>query len=566
LIKPDFDFCRRDLCVCLAQAGRIEEARSLMREGPAFDENSASYYFFIGNMQLVSGENLEACVSFSKALQLQPGDAQILLNLGASQLRLQNPHGALKTYQSLLQIDDNSAQTYAHIAAALQQMGHLQSAIETYYKALQIDPDYLAARQSLLFALTYTVNYRQDEYLKEAKVYGALVSAKAMPYSHWACLEDSCIERPIRVGFLSGDLRSHPVGVFLESVLQNIDASRIACHAYSANKREDVITARLKPLFTKWDEVTALNDHALAEKIHNDGIDILVDLAGHTGENRLPVFAWRSAPIQVAWLGYWASTGVAEIDYFLTDDTSLPIHEAKFYSEKPWYLPNTRLCMSPPTVDHQILVSELPALRNGFITFGTYQILSKISDETLAVWARVLLQIPTAKMRIQSRPLAHPQVVNEFSERLTAAGIDLKRVDLHGGSNRPDYLASYREVDIVLDTFPFPGGTTTAEALWMGVPTITISGDSLLARQGESMLRCVGLNDWVAKTKDEYVELAQSHAGELLKLSRMRSMLREISSKSPLFDAARFAENLQDAFVEMRREKTGKRNEQKMSA
>lgn len=547
----DFELCRRDLCVSLAHAGQIEEARAVAKQGPAMDEDSVDFHYFTGNMHLAAGENIEASRCFEKALQKKLGDPSILLNLGAAQLKQQNPFAALETYRTMLALDIDHAQTHTQIAAALRQGGQLELAIQSYQKALACNPEYLNARQSLLYALTYSLHFDPAQYLIEAKKYGAIATARAKPYGEWLCKIRGDTSRPLRVGFVSGDLRSHPVGAFLESILKNINADRLTCVAYSCGTQEDAVTQRLQSLFAEWVPVATLSDQKLAEKIHAGKIDILVDLAGHTGLNRLPVFAWRPAPIQVSWLGYWASTGMAEMDYLLVDKLSVRKEEEQYFSEKLLYLPDTRLCMSPPRTDRPIHVRPLPSLRKGYVTFASFQILTKMTDQSFSVWSKILARVPGARLRLQSLPLAFPEARTAIQQRLESVGIDVQRVDLFGGVPRAEYLASYADVDIVLDTFPFPGGTTTAEALWMGVPTVTLTGNTLLERQGESMLRCAGLADWVATTEQEYIQLALVKVADLGQLEKLRANLRARVLASPLFDGASFARNLEDAFYVM---------------
>jgi protein O-GlcNAc transferase len=549
--KPDFDLCRRELCISLAQAGQIREAREALEQGPAFAVDSADFYYFRGNLHLAADEFDDALANFRQADKLQPRDASILINLGVAQLKRRDVFPALETYRSILEFEPDNVQAHANMAIAYQQSSQLDQAIQSYRYALELNPEFLNAHQNLLFALTYVPDLPAAEYLRTARQYGERVAARAKRFTHWNCPPAGGTRRPLRVGFVSGDLRSHPVGMFLENILAQVDPAKLELVAYSSTVTEDVVTGRLKSLFSEWHSIATLADEALAQKIHSERIDILVDLAGHTGLNRLSVFAWKAAPLQVSWLGYWASTGVAEIDYILVDPVSAPESDGPSFSERLWHLPDSRLCLSPPVTSRPIEVTQLPALRNGFVTFGSYQILNKISDVTLAAWSLVLARMPSARLRIQSLPLAFPDAVANMRQRLTAAGFDIARVDLHGGAPREDYLGSYGEVDLVLDTFPFPGGTTTAEGLWMGVPTVTLAGHSLLARQGESMLRCAGLADWVARSEQEFVEIALKHANDLDALAELRAGLRSRALASPLFDAARFARNLENAFAAM---------------
>ena len=547
-LKADFDFCRRELCVALAQSGRLQEARRVMDQGPSFGENTAEYHYFKGNLSFVGDELEDAQACFQRARQLSPKDPAILLGLCATQLKRRDFFSAFETGRSILDLEPKNVAAFGLLAAAYQFTGQHELAVENYRNALRINPLYTHIHENMLFALTYLPGYAREDFLLEAKKYGKSLSAKAEPYGTWLIKPHGLDGRPLRVGFVSGDFNYHPVSLFLANVLMYVDPSKIELIAYSNGMVEDVHTAMLRPMFAEWNKVSWMPDGELATKIHADRIDILVDLSGHTAGNRLAVFAWRPAPVQVTWLGYWATTGVAEIDYILVDDVSVHKDEVQFYSEKPCFLPDTRLCFAPPVTLNPILITDSPALRTGYITFGSYQNLSKMTHETLAVWSTILAQLPLARLRLQSRPLGFPEAVADIKKRLTLANIDVHRVDFFGGSSREEYLMSYAEVDVVLDTFPYPGGTTTAEALWVGVPTITLAGNTLLSRQGESMLRCLGLGDWVAHNEQEYIQIAFDKVSNLLALNDTRAGLRAKALASPLFDGVRFARGLTAVF------------------
>jgi predicted O-linked N-acetylglucosamine transferase (SPINDLY family) len=292
-----------------------------------------------------------------------------------------------------------------------------------------------------------------------------------------------------------------------------------------------------------------LSDEAAARLIHSDEVHILLDLSGYTRYNRLPVFAWKPAPVQVSWLGYFATTGVAEMDYLLADEVGVPEAQRQQFTETVWYLPDTRLCFTAPKAD--LAVSPLPALSNDLITFGCFQNLTKLGDEVLATWGIIFAVLPKARLRMQCKQLREPLQVKKLLQRLQRFGIDPARVVTHGSANREAYLAAHAEVGLILDTFPYPGGTTTCEALWMGVPTLTLAGNNLLARQGASLLTAAGLEEWVAKNKEEYIANAIALASNRPKLSALRAGLRQQVLESPLFDAQRFARNFEDAVWEM---------------
>jgi predicted O-linked N-acetylglucosamine transferase (SPINDLY family) len=339
------------------------------------------------------------------------------------------------------------------------------------------------------------------------------------------------------------------VGYFLESLLANIDPARLELIAYPADLFVDALTNRIKPYFSEWKPLYHLNDEDAARLIHSDGVHVLLDLSGHTGHSRLPMFAWKPAPVQATWLGYFATTGVAEMDYLLADKVGVPEAQRKHFTEAIWYLPETRLCFSAPVTDLPVAVS--PALQNGYVTFGCFQNLSKVVDEVLTVWGKILNAVPNARLRWQCKQLGDPAVVAQFGGRLQQHGIDPARVSLHGTVAREAYLGAHAEVDMMLDTFPYPGGTTTCEALWMGVPTLTLAGDTLLARQGASLLTAAGLKEWIANNEAEYIAKAVALSGDLTRLATLREGLREQVRTSSLFDARRFARNFEDALWDM---------------
>jgi protein O-GlcNAc transferase len=414
--------------------------------------------------------------------------------------------------------------------------------VASYRRALEVKPDYADTQSALLFTLNYSAH--PSEYcLTEARKYGELASRKAVSrFSAWLCDEQPS---RLRVAMVSGDLNQHPVGYFLESLLAKLDPARVELIAYPTSQRFDALTRRIQPKFAAWKPLYALHDEASARLIHADGVHVLLDLAGHTGYNRLPVFAWKPAPVQVSWLGYFATTGMAEMDYLLADRVGVPESQQQNFTESIWYLPDTRLCFTAPA--SAVAVAPLPALQNGYLTFGCFQNLSKVGDEVLAAWGKIFAALPGARLRWQSKQLGDAAVAQQQRSRLREHGIDAARVSLHGSASREAYLAAHAEVDLVLDTFPYPGGTTTCEALWMGVPTVTLAGDTLLSRQGASLLAAAGLDDWVATNVKDYIAKAIAMANDTPKLMTLRKGLREQVNTSPLFDAKRFAKNFEDA-------------------
>jgi protein O-GlcNAc transferase len=588
-IKSDFEMAYLDLCGLLLQHDRVESAKSLMQEAIANNPKSALPYFFLGNINCQQALWSDAEICFKKALQLQPANAnfvnalgQLLLqegraveaadcykraakitplnagalnNRGLALHRIGDVYAAIEVFQEALLLEEENAQILCNLGGSLQISGDLKSAAESYRAALNVNPDYTDAHHNLLYALSFLGDCQPNEYLSAAREFGARIAARAIPFSQWTESAGTLDVRPLRVGLVSGDFRNHAVGYFLENVLAHIRPEKLVLVAYSNLNADDELTLRIKPFFPEWNSVVGMKDDDLAKKIHSDKIDILIDLAGHTAGNRLPVFAWRPAPLQLTWLGYWASTGVTEIDYILVDQVSVPKSSEFMFSEKIWYLPDTRFCISPPPVDASTASSPLPAYRNGHITFGSFQVLSKMNDQSLAVWSKVLAEVPNSRLRLQNWQLGYPVARQRLLEKLEELGVQPERVTMHGGSDRTEYLQAYSEVDVILDTYPFPGGTTTLEGLWMGVPTVTQTGSTLIERQGESILRCAGLGNWVASDEQEYVLLARAHVTDLASLAELRSSLRWRVGLTPLFNAASFANGLENALQGMWRAK-----------
>jgi protein O-GlcNAc transferase len=484
----------------------------------------------------------EAAASYRRAIKLKPDYAEAHSNLG-NVLKEQGQFGdAATSYRQALRIKPDSAAIYLNLAGVLTDMGQLDDAEACLRRALELKPDYSDAHSSLLFALNHT-DRPPEIRLEEARCYGSTVAGKVTAkFSAW-----NCGTRPerLRVGLVSGDLRNHSVGHFLESLLSHIDPNRIELIAYPTNNKEDEVTERIRPYFSAWKPINRLVDQAAAQMIHTDGVHVLLDLSGHTIHNRLPVFAWKPAPVQAGWLGYLATTGVAEMDYLLADEVGVPENLRQQFTESVWYLPDTMFCFTPPKVDLQ--VAPLPALSNGYVTFASFQSLPRINDQVLATWGDIFAALPDAKLRIQCKQLGEASQREQLAQRLQRYGISPDRVMMHGPSRREDYLATYAGVDLILDTFPYSGCTTTSEALWMGVPTLTLAGNTLLARQGASVLAAAGLENWVTSSKSDYISKALSLTADIPMLAGLRAGLREQALSSPLYDAERFARNFEDA-------------------
>jgi protein O-GlcNAc transferase len=331
----------------------------------------------------------------------------------------------------------------------------------------------------------------------------------------------------------------------LEEFINQLGDFDFELYAYTTQSNEDDLTLRIKPGFTRWKSLVGISDVDAADHIYNDGIHILIDLSGHTAQNRLPIFAWKPAPVQISWLGYFASTGVAEIDYILGDPYVTPTEEANHFIEKIWQLPESYICFTEPEVD--IDVMSLPALDKKRVTFGCFNKIARITDPVVRVWSEILHAVPTAVLFLKDKYFEVESVRDSFYDRFKVNGIQKDRLILEGLSPRSKYLAAYNRVDIALSPFPYGGGTTSAEGLWMGVPVITMQGNHFLSHLGESIANNTGLSDWIAVDEEDYVAKAIAFSTNLEGLEKLRSRLRAQVLSRPLFDAERFANHFKNA-------------------
>lgn len=530
------------------QAGQYEEASSLIMSAIKL-EPKALYYFNLGNVMQSNNRPAAAAECFQQAVAMQPDYIDAHNNLGNALRALKQHEAAVQSFCNVIGLAPEHAQAYNNLANALIELGELDAAVEAYRHAITLRPDFTEPRSNLLFALNYLASTTPHHYLDEAHRFAAQIRTQAKPWKDWLVDCTPRTARPLRVGIVSGDLKRHPVGYFLESIVAELDPARVELIAYPTRTFEDDLTTRIKPHFSAWTSIAGMNDEAAARRVRGDRIDILLDASGHTTYNRLPLFAWKPAPVQASWPGYFASTGLDAIDYFIGDRHVLPVAEESHFVEKPWRLPDCYLCFTPPT--EAIEAGPPPQLSTGAVTFGYFGKLGKMTEEVVAVWSRVLLSVPGSRLFLKARELGGDYAMRETAARFAAHGIDGSRLLLEGGSPRDEYLAAYHRVDVMLSPFPYPGGTTTVEALWMGVPVLAMKGDRFLTHICESMLHAAGLADWIAEDIEDYIARAAAVATDTQKLSTLRSGLRGQLLASPLCDARRFARNLEAAFEAM---------------
>jgi len=489
----------------------------------------------------------EALLSFRKAVVLMPDHVASYGNLGLALKGLRRFDEALACYDKALILDPLFAEAHNNRGVALQDLTRFDEAMESFQHAITCEGDHFHAHSNLLFTLNYVGSLSVDARVAEARRFGASVARKAgKSFTSWLCPRQS---DKLRIGFVSGDFCNHPVGYFLEGLLSKIDQNKFDLFAYSTIPVEDDLTQRLKRHVPVWRRLVNGSDAQAARLVHGDGLHVLIDLAGHTAGNRLAVFAHRPAPVQASWLGYFATTGMAEIDFFIGDPHVAPVAEEAHFVERIIRLPETYFCFTPP--QSEVRVGALPALANGHVTFGCFNNLAKLNARVVAVWAEVLKAVEGSRLFLKSGQLGDPAIVQSTISLFMAAGVAPDRLLLEGPSSRTDYFEAFNRVDIALDPFPFPGGTTSVEGLWMGVPVITLRGDRFIAHNGETIAQNAGQADWIARDEGDYIRKAVSFSSDLAALAKLRRGLREQVLGAPLFASERFARHFERLMVDM---------------
>lgn len=434
-------------------------------------------------------------------------------------------------------------EAHNNLGTVLREQGRLAEAHAAFERAVTLRPTYASAHSNLLFTLQYAPG-------QTAQGLGAAHQAWAR--QHLAGITPAPVSRfparregPLVVGLVSPDLYYHPVGVFLLPWLEHHDRSGLRLIAYSDSRRDDPMTQRLRSHTHTWRPVAGLDDATVAQQIANDQVDILLDLAGHTAGNRLALFARRAASVQASWLGYSATTAVPAMDAVLMDAYTAPAGAEKHFTERLVQLEGLRFCYAPPA--YAPTVAPAPALRNGHVTFGSFNNLAKVTPEVIETWATLLQAVPDARLVLKWKALGDAVTRARFLAAFAQYGIDITRIDCRGWSGHAHMLAEYGDIDIALDPFPFSGGLTSCDALYMGVPVLTLPGELPISRQTGSFLQALGLPDWVAASRTDYVARAVAQARQPDFLGHLRAGLRERVLASRLCDGAAYARAIESA-------------------
>jgi predicted O-linked N-acetylglucosamine transferase (SPINDLY family) len=547
-INPAFGDALANLTLAHTKQRQFEEAIEVGHRAIAEQPESFDAYTNLGLAYLKSCRFDEATECYRHALRLRPNDAEAHVRLGVTLAKRMKHTEAMECFRNALTLDPRSASTYCHVASSLQALARVDEAIAAYRSALDIDPKHANAAAGLLFMLNYLPAMTPAEIAAEHRMLAQRIYPARPVEQRFGNSPDR--QRKLRIGYVSPDFRKHSVAYFIGSILATHDPGGVDVFCYANVDSPDSTTEWLRSLVPRWRDITNLSDADAARLVRDDQIDILVDLAGHTERNRLGLFCLKPAPVQVSYLGYPNTTGLSQIDYRLTDVWADPPGQEAVHSEKLSRLPKGFLCYGP--WEEAPAVKSPPALSNGYVTFGSFNNLSKINADVIRLWARLLNNNTGSRLFLKSGALSEPSVRQRMLGEFLRYGIDSDRLELTGWAEKSAaHFDTYNHIDIGLDTFPYNGTTTTCEAIWMGVPVVTLAGNRHAGRVGVSILTRLGLTELIANTSDDYIRIACELAKNRGRLTSLRDGLRARMAASPVCDAETFTRNLETVYRKM---------------
>lgn len=559
------------------RSGNLLEAERVYREILASEPSSAEAWYYLGSIQQVKGKLDAGVDALRRALSLRPDYPEALHNLGvllaqrkqfdegaaclerAARLRPDWTEShrnlgavcaeqgkldeAAQCYRRMTDLSPRDPEAYNLLGSVLAREGEIAQAVDCFEEAVRLEPRYQTAHSNLLLALNYVAELEPLWLFAEHCFWGRLHGQG--PSLRPAQVRDASPDRRLRVGYVSPDFRAHAVAPFVEPILAHHDPRNVEVVAYAEVNAPDATSDRMKSLVRHWRSTVGLSDEQVADQIRADSIDILVDLAGHSARNRLGAFTRQPAPVQATYLGYPNTSGLTTVGFRITDAAADPADEPKRHTEELLRLEGPFCCWRPP---EDAPATAPPASRNGYVTFGSLHNLAKLNDRVLDLWAQVLQAVPRARLLVFRNTL-QGRTADRLREKLLRRGVDERRIELrHQPDAEGGYLGVYREVDVLLDAFPWSGHATTCESLWMGVPVITLRGNRHAGRMSASILSCLGLHDWVASSTSDYVQAAVRAATRPETRASLRTGLRDRMRASALCDGEGFARRLEAAY------------------
>ncbi len=547
-LKPDFPEALNGCGAALSVLGRLEEAIDCYDRSLALDPEGVEALNNKGAalMQLQRTDEAVACLERAIAMAEGGIAAASFFNLGNVLLARSQIDDAIASYRKAVALAPDHCEALNNIGCALHAKGEVAEAVASFDRAHAFRPEYTDAYSNRLLMMHYLATVTNDDLFERALAFGRMCDR---PDPAGFPGRDLSPGRRLRIGYVSGDFNLHPVAFFLARALAAHDRANFELVGYSSSAVEDHMTAYLRAQFDRWRAVNGKTDAEAAAMIRADGIDILVDLAGHTNRNRLPLFGLRPAPVQASWLGYWGTTGLETMDYVVLDPVSASSGADRWFREAIVRLPHGRFCYRAP--DFDVAPNEPPCLTRGHVTFGSFNNVAKITSEVLRLWAAIMRATPESRIVLKWKSLSEASARRRLLDAFERGGVSADRVELRGATPFAEMLAEYNDIDLALDTFPFGGGATSCEALWMGVPVVTLPGDILPSRQTLGFLAQMGLTELAASSPEDYVARAVSLANDPERLADLRRSLRPAFESSPLCDGPKFTRTLEAAYREM---------------
>ena len=548
-IEPGLAEAHHQLGNILRRQNQLSESLSSLREATRLAPKETIFWLSQGTACRDAGKWEDAAESFQQAIRLSPALPEAHTLLGQIFLAQQKMEPAREQFLEVLRLKPDSAEAHHDLGRLCAEEGLHPEAAGYFRHALALKPSPETA-SNLLFLLHYLPETEPAQHFTEHQCWAEWFE-KPVKESWRSHLNDASPGRRLRVGYVSPDLRDHPVVSFIGPILRHHRREHVEVYVYANVKTPDAVSGRLRGWTDQWRNIFGMPPANVAEQVRRDGIDILIDLAGHTTDHSLPVFALKPAPVQITWIGYPNTTGLTAMDFRLTEPLSDPPGQTKhWHSEELIRLPETFSSYEAPPESPP--VGPLPVLKNGYVTFGSFNNFRKLSPPTIQLWARLLREIPAARLLLKSQGLGRPGVQQRLYEQFAQAGVPAARLDLRGaGLPKDQHMGLYNQVDVCLDPFPYNGTTTTCDALWMGVPVVTLIGRTHVARVGLSLVTNLGFPDWATNSEDDYVAKCKELVGDLPRLAAIRERLRPAMSQSPLCDAPRFIEHLESAYREV---------------
>lgn len=544
-IKPDYGDARNNIGSVLYAFGDTDEAEAEVRKGIELSPDSPSAYCILGKILRSKNKPLESIDALNKAIRLAPDISEPYREMGLTLSENNQIDAAIRAYRLGISCDPKDGIAHNNLGMCHVMRGELDEALECFDAAIEAIPTFSLAHSNKLFSLNYMPSLPHEELVREHFAFGELWD---QPYDENAFTNPPDPNRKLKIGYVSPDFRKHVVLTFIEEMLKNHDRDQVELYAYAEVFKSDDRTEQVKGYMDHWRYTIERNSYEIAQQIRDDGIDILVDLAGHTGNNRLPVFALKPAPVQVSWIGYPNTTGLRNMDYILMTSHFLPEGGESDFTEEVYNLPRVPVTYKAPERPD---IGRSPFETNGHVTFGCFNNVIKAGPAAIEAWSEVLKAVPDSKLLLKAHAFRNEVTVTASKAMFESHGVDPERITCEGPSEHHIYLTRYSDIDLALDPFPYNGGTTSLDTLYVGVPLLSLEGSTWVSRNGSGILRIVGEESLIASSVEDYVAKAVDFALNPEKLAELRGNLHERFMATGITDHVAQTRDLENAFRDM---------------